>query len=371
VTISLRASVSWLLVAWSGIVASACSGRGGGSAPVIAQMTVDASGGTLAVATGNLARMQVEIPPGALAAPTLVTIVEDRPIARPGYLIVSRAARIEPSDLRALVPIRVTMPQTSQFDTHVIAMLNERHGHVVQLDPTVAVTAGDKSATAPTTGFGTFWVGEIFDGNLRTSSPSTCTGYLPMQTGNTWTFDNGLTITLEETTSEPNFAGMPVFRFLCASAQQDFGFYLHPVTQLTGELSAIDWLGVFSTTGAGFQQQQDPTFFLPLQVVAGQSVDSSYGLVGHEPYGAAAVTYGGVAVTRVTPRHGAAITTAAGEFTDLLHLDFATTTLRTTGMQPDSSMQLVLARGIGPVVVNVFGVRGTLLSATVCGTAHP
>ncbi len=319
------------------------------------ELGIGPSGGMLSISEGPLAGTVAEFPEGALARPQRISIAEARPIAHPGFVAIGPAIELRPGNLQLLQPLLLTLP----FDENARAgsppvLLARGPSGVIELDTTAA--ASEPSATAAISEPVTAWVGERLFGGVPTSE------LLPLQDGNRWELDNDLTVTAVEVTDEPNFPGETLVVLAFERPREDLAFYL----ELTNGGSGMR--GVRTTTGgSGYQEVHAAVPFAPPAVTLGQPIEAAYTLKGFEPYGSTAQNYTGTARLRITPEFRASTTTPLGTFDGLLVLRMRLQQVDSRGQSRTIDCALSLARGVGPVEVEMFGVASQLLAGSVGG----
>jgi hypothetical protein len=317
-------------------------------------MEIGSTGGTLAVTDGDYAGLSLVVPPGALDGPTTVSIARGFATAVPGYLPAGRPAVLGPAGLTFRLPVRLTLPFSPQGGEAVV-LRQGTDGRIVELGP--ADSDGLGLVAVDTVTLSTVWAAErAFDG-LATA------GFLPLDDGNVWEFEGGLTVTVVTSTTEPNIRGTLVWRLLFETADQNLGFYLMPSPD-----GSIEVVGELSTAGVGdFQQLHDPTTFLPRQVTLGQVAEAGYEYTDYEPFGAITSIGDGTAVTGLRTAKPSMIDTPAGMFGDLLEWEWNGVFTRADGAVRTLALTVTFARDTGPVAVDVFDAGWLLTGGTVSG----
>ena len=334
---------------------AACSGSG--DAATTAAATIEAKGGVFEVTEGRLAGVRVEIPPRAVDHPVRVTAEEAFSVAHPGFRAISRAVRLAP-DVAFRMPILVTLPfpPAALSSNETVILQRSASGTIVEHAPTLIDPAGRASFT--TLSLSTFWVAERLFLGVGTEE------FLPIEDGNTWTFENGLAATMTMAFTEPNFGGYPVYRLQLDGPHQSLGFYVERHWSGTTNV-----LGCWSTDGNGFQQLHDPARFLPARCTLGQGLLDAFGFTAYTPFGATEPSHTGTTVVHLRPSQPARLVTPLREFEDLLRIDVEISHWTLAG-QPSGSttLGLVFARYVGLVRVEAFGLAGDLVSGMVGGT---
>lgn len=350
-----RRPLAFLLLALCG-----CGSGGGSGDPAQLTTMVNADGGAVTVGSGPLAGVVVQIPPGALDRPTRLTVDETRAEARPGYRTISRGVAVGPTECQLRLPATVTLPVEERLLTgnEVLLLLRLPDGSLRELSP---ATVADGAVTAATAAFGVFWVGErMFDGYSTE-------GFLPLDDGNEWQFDSGLTLTTAWSFEEPNMQNPFLVRLRLQGEGLDLGWYLQQ-----SPTGSYDLIGEFSeVAGAGHQYLHAPTVLLPLRVTMGQEALAAYHFTGYQPFGSTEPAFEGAAFVRRRADQPSRMATPLGVFDDLLRLRIRTTLVLAEGATRDTVLVLTLARNVGPVALELDGVDGLLAAATVGGAPLP
>lgn len=344
-----RAAFLALLPALAG-----CSDGGPAPAP-LAEAVIDGFGGTLEVDEGLLAGTAITVPAGALAQPTRLWIARDVAAAQPGFRVLGAAAALSPFDLRFLVPVQITLPFRDGTDATVLA---RRSGRVVELGP--STSPASRRVTVETLAAASFWSVERFAGGVPVAP------FLPLGDGNVWNFDGGLTATMTQSSGEPNLGGQSVIVFEFARDGARLGFYLQRTFGPTWSLGHFAALG-----GIDYQHVHGPALFLPAATTLGQPLHTVHEFEGFQPLGATAGAYAGLGELEFLADHPEPVAVGMRTFDDLLRVRAVARHATPAGAARELEWVLTLARDVGPVAVEVFGVSASLTSATVGGQSVP
>lgn len=352
------------------LVLASCSGGGGGdSSSAIVSQQVGVSGGVLDIATGDLAGLRVEIPPGAAPAPVQVTAAEDFGFVQPGFSNLSRGIVLGPGSMQFSRPVTVTLPfDANRQSRPVVVLAREASGRVLEV---AGVTEPDTGrAQFQTLDFpARYMVAERLLGWVNTNPTGlfgSTPGMLPLQNGNRWNFTNGLVATMELTSQEPNLQGAQIFKFTIASSDQNFGFYLRRLDSPPFVYGSTETIGEFSTNGGtDYQQLHDVSMFLPAEVTLGQRLIAVLPALVYEPYGSTGASSFGTEALQVMPTGSAPVVTAVGRFQDLVRIRWEMQSRSTSGSERVGTVEMTFARGVGPVAISAFGQSGVLTNGTV------
>lgn len=353
---------------------AACSGGGGGGgSQVVAEQRFGVTGGVLSVADGELAGLVIEMPPGATTQPVALSVASDFALNQPGFSNLSRGILIRPGSVEFAVPVSVTLPfDAGRAARPVVVLARQQDGRVVEL-------AGLTELPNATVRFTTlrfpaiYWVAQRQTGWVNTNPQGVFgsrPGFLPLQDGNRWTFTNGIEVTLTASLSEPNLTGVPVHRLLIESPDQNLGLYLRRIDSPPFAYGPTEVVGEFSTNGGtDFQEVHDLNLFLPAEVTLGQQMIALLPSLLFEPYGATSPSTSATTILRVDPTGAAPLRTAVGRFDDVFRLSWSMDLRAPNGAERSAEVVMTLARGVGPVAIEVFGRAGVITSGTVAGAA--
>lgn len=354
-------------------VLCACGGGGSssGSAKVVADQRIGASGGVLEIADGELDGLRISIPTGAANEPVALQVATAFAFNQPGFGNLSRGILIGPNTKEFALPVEVTLPfDAGRQSRPAVVLARHTDGRVIEI-------AG---VTEPETGrvrFQTlrfasvYWVAQRLLGWVSTNPQGifgSVPGFLPLQDGNVWTFTNGLTIRMTASSNEPNLQGVPLYRFVVSTSEEDLGLWLRRIDAPPFAYGPTEVVGEFSTNGGtDYQEVHDLSLFLPAEVTLGQPMLAVIPSLLYEPYGALAPTSPATTVLRVAPTGSDPLQTAVGRFDDVFVLDWSMQSFAPNGGSHAEAAKFTFARGVGPVAVEAFGRRGVLQSATVNG----
>ena len=352
---------------------AACSGGGGGggAAQVVAGQRVGVAGGMLQLTTGELAGLEIAVPPGATTAPVQLTVATSFAQIQPGFSNLSRGILLGPSPREFALPVAVTLPfEAGRQGRAAVVLARQQDGRVIEI---AGVTEPDTGKVRfQTLNFpAVYWVAQRLLGWVTTNPQGvfgSTPGFLPLQTGNRWNFSNGITITLTASAAEPNLQGVTVFRLLIETPDQNLGLYLRRIDSPPFAYGPTDVLGEYSTNGGtDYQEIHDLSLFLPAEVTLGQPMLSVLPALLYQPYGTAAPTTSATTILRVLPTGVPPLRTAVGRFDDVFQLDWSMEARAPNGARQSAAVVMTLARGVGPIAVQVAGIAGVLTSGTVNG----
>ena len=348
---------------------AACSNGGGGGQPAVGSQQVGVAGGVLDITTGELAGLRVEIPAGAAPGPVQITAGEDFGFIQPGFSNLSRGIVLGPGSMAFDRAVTVTLPFDSNRQSRpVVVLAREASGRVLEV---AGVTEPDTGrAQFQTLSFpARYMVAERLLGWVNTNPTGlfgSTPGMLPLQQGNRWNFTNGLVAHLERTSQEPNLQGADVFKFTVESAHENLGFYLRRVDAPPFAYGPTETIGEFSTNGGtDYQQLHEPSLFLPAEVTLGQRLIAVQSAIVFEPYGSTGASSAGTEALQLLPQGANPVVTSVGRFQDVIQVTWQMNCLSTNGSERAGSVVLTLARGVGPVAIEAFGLRGVLSNGTV------
>lgn len=325
------------------ILLVSCGGGGGGGGQPLAE--VSTLGGVVEVTEGPLAGVRLELPPGAAPRPLPIRLAKTRALAIPGYRPLGDCFRIGPIEARFHLPALLTIPydQDDQTATEIVVLAHDVTGEVIELGPVDNPEPG--VATLRIGELGSFWVAERAFGGLSTAD------LLPLEDGNEWTFEGGLTARIALTFEEPNLLGEFIYRldFVDADGGRT-GLYLER-DFMTG---AIRYRGRYAADPEGQQIVHAAAPFLLPGVTLGRTVRSVHEVTGHEPFGGPA-TIAGTAFTESLATQPGEQETQVGIYGDVLDLEVHTRLLRRDGVEAEIPLTLRLARYVGPIAVRFGG----------------
>jgi hypothetical protein len=336
------------------------------SAPseVVASGTIGPEGGSIHVSTGALAGASIMIPPGALAMPVAITCFQDLASLAPGFIDVGPAVRIEPVGLALAVPALLTLPfdpalvPSPTTPTDFVVRLRLADGRVFealprQVDQSLGLVTVDALQLA------TWWVSVPDKVATR--------DYLPLGQGDNYEYSSGVRLTVSHTRTEPNFLGIPVLK-LTFSTPSGFVLGMYLVEDAEGALSLV---GSFEIAYDNRQERLDGAALLLAAIErVGARRDLFYSFTGFLPYGGPVPVYLGAANAVVSFVGREPIAAPAGSFEDVVQLVLATERSDSRPNTSASILRLWLAKGVGPVQVQLDeGPLYRLVRGTVGGAA--
>lgn len=326
----------------------------GSGTPVGAEATIE-PGQAFEVLEGDLAGVRVEVPIEASAVPVHITASRTVAAAVPGFRYAGRAVSFGPPRPFA-APVVVTIPFSSgaASGNELVVLQRRDDGELVEIAPS-AIDSVAGLATFHTLALGTCWAAERLFLGIGTEE------YLPVQDGDAWVFENGLSMGMTMAIGEPNvpFA----FRFTLRGPQDESTFYVDRHWSGTTEL-----LGTTSPTGGGWQRLHERRRFLPGRLTLGRGVADDFVADVYEPFGATAPTGTAVVAAELAAEQPARISTPVGDYGDLLKVRFAWSDVRSDGSKaPPRELVVTFARYVGPVELEAFGQRGLLIGGIVGG----
>jgi hypothetical protein len=334
------------------LLLASCSSGGGD--PVDAEATV-MPGEAFEVVEGDLAGVRVEIPLAASAEPVHVTVAKALAEAVPGFRYAGRALTLGPGRPFA-APLAVTIPfhAAASSGNELVVLQRCAGGGIVEIAPaSIDPVAG--LLTFHPRELGTCWAAERLFLGVGTEE------FLPVQDGDSWVFENGLSMATTMALGEPNvpFA----YRLRLQGQQDERTFYIDRHWSGTTEL-----LGTTASTGAGWQRLHERRRLLPGRVTLDRTVVDDFVADVYEPYGATVPTAAAVVSSTLVAEQPTRISTPVGDYSDLLQVRFTWSDVRTDGsLVATQEVVVTFARYVGPVAVEAFGQRGALVGGIVGG----
>lgn len=329
-----------------------CSG--GADPRVDAEATID-PGQAFAIVDGELAGVRVEVPLAASAVPVHITATRALAAAVPGFRFAGRAVALA-SATPFVAPVHVTIPfpAATASGNELVVLQRGADEELVEIAPAVIDPVAGL-ATFDTLTLGTCWLAErLF---LGTGTEE----FLPVQDGDAWVFENGLSMAMTMAIGEPNvpFA----YSLALRGPLEELSFYVERHWSGTTEL-----LGTTSMAGMGWQRLHERRRFLPARVTLGRTVADDFVADVYEPRGATVPTGQVVVSANLVAEQPTRITTPVGDYTDLLKVRFAWSDVRPDGsIASTTGVVITFARFVGPVEVEAFGQRGALIGGIVGG----
>lgn len=341
-----------------------CSGN---TSPNTVTAEVGSGGGTITVDAGPLAGTALTIPAAAVPDGTKITIDQSStPLLLgyetlgPGANFVAEAAQLAiPASARLVFDPALLPAGATGSDLVVIRQTSQ--GRRVTVPPTALdLTVGTVEVSVDR--FASYWVAR------RTLDIDfVLANYFPLFDGDTFVFDNGVVLSLQDELEEPNLEGIFVTKATFDDGLGgDYGLYLRrefTETFLFGEFSA----------SAGFQTVGiPPLLWLPETGRLDMPFFDRHGVTVYRPYGSTVPTDVAEVRTATTIASQGRLDTPLGRFTNVLELVFVIERTDSRGLIETTTDRLWLARGIGPVQIELSGIgtpaRGRLVSGVVGGS---
>jgi len=314
--------------------------------------TIGAAGGTLQVGDGEVA---LTVPGGALAGDVVISVTTGQATPLQGFAVVGIPYLFAPAATTFAVSSQLVLPYDPTLVPPVVDSSEIRvafraaDGTVAVIVPTFTDTA---SVNCDTQALGTFWV--IAPDVVAASQ------LLPLANNDVYHFENGVTLTVQRTTAEPNLSGQSVAKLTIDDGGGQSGLYF----SVAG--GALHLLGTF--TGTARQEIFDTAVLLiDARDDVGIVRPEATTFVGHEPFGAPAASYQGIAAVTTSLVGHAQIRGPLGLF-DTVQVGIGNETSNTRGVHGDQQLVLWCAFGAGPVLLQSDGEQPLhLLDATVNG----
>jgi hypothetical protein len=314
--------------------------------------TIGAAGGVLQVGNGEVS---LTVPVGALAGDVVISVTTGQSAPLQGFAAVGIPYLFAPTATTFAVAAQLVLPFDPTLVPPVVSSSEVRvgfraaDGTVAVIVPTFTDTA---SVSCDTRSLGTFWViaPDVVAASLL----------LPLANNDVYHFENGVTLTVQRTTTEPNLSGQSVARLTIDDNGDQTGLYFSVAS------GALHLLGSF--TGTARQEIFDAAVLLvDARDDVGIRRPEATTFLGYEPFGAPAASYQGIAaVTTSLPGH-AQIRGPLGLF-DTVQVGIENETSNTRGVHSDQRLVLWCASGAGPVLLQFDDAEPLhLLDATVSG----
>ncbi len=345
------------LVLTLAVLLTACSDSD--PTPPVASGEIGTAGGTVSVTTGTLNGAVITIPSGALTQATNVQIYEAAVVVVAGFRVIGPAAGFEPGGQTFGTASTLTMPfdpallTTGAPTTDIVVKTRASSGLLTDITPTTIDTA---------TGLITFTHTEFARHWIAVKDTFRPLDYFPLGSGDHYLYDNNSLLTVEATTTEPNFGGSPVIKLTLTGIGCVNGLYL---TESSGTISRM---GEFEICSRNEQEvQATGTTWLALYDTIGTSRAQTYTYTGYQPYGGLVPRYTGLHNETTDILRRTSVSTALKTFSDVIEVEFTTTFSETPGPSGTKTLHLWLAKGVGPVLYSDSNVIRSLVAATVGG----
>lgn len=333
-----------------------------------ASEVIDASGGTVQVTQGVLTGVTLVVPPNSISQRTTISVFEGVVSTVPGELAVGPAAEFTPEPTGFNPPALLVLTfdpalvPSGVAPADYIVKSRASTGEITDLTPKQVDTANGL-LSVDIFALATFWVAvpDVFVAD----------DYLPLQSGNVYRFNNGFVLTVSETTNEPNFESVRMFKLSWSGVGLTTGVYLDPDAQ-----GAINALGNFWVSTGLINEQQRfsaPWLFLAAREEVGTERDSVRNYNVFSPFGGLVPARMGIAdINTAFPSRGP-VATPLGTFTDTVRVELTTNWAETPpgpkGAFGTSLVTLCLAKDVGPVAYQIDMMpAGLITSGTVNGT---
>ena len=343
-----------------GLLAS-CSGR---SDQFAAQGVIDAGGGTVTVTSGPLTGTAVLIPAGAVEGPTDIKIREGSRTELLGFKNVGLCTSVSPSGLGLRVNGTVTLVFAPELvpagatESDFVVFRQTSPGRNAALEPTSVDIAGG-TLQLDVERLASYWVA-VQTQDLEFLLPN----FLPLRSGDSYTFDNGIDLTLEDTASEPNLEGVSIVKATFARGIEGIGLYL------IRAFAETFFVGSYAIDGSFQETTFPPVLFLGATGVVGRVFEDSSTVSLYQPF----PTVFPAAIlelrTFVKIESVGNLSTPLGTFSDVIEVSFRAEREDDAGNVAVTQDTLWLARGVGPVKISLDQVpdgMGRLTGGSVNG----
>ncbi len=225
---SLRESLrSWrcglggaLLLAALAIV-PACSTETGGTVPFFS--VIGPEGGTLVIPLGQIVgEITLAVPENALSQEVTITVSEGQATDMNGWQVVGTVLDLTPPSTQFALPAMATIPYNPLAVSSAVQndeLRVARRSTTGQISLLVPTMIDERFGTVfyDTSALGTFWV---VAPDVVSSSD-----LFPLNAGDSYRYDSGLVVTVEQTASEPNIAPLLVAKVTFTRDNSTFGIY--------------------------------------------------------------------------------------------------------------------------------------------------
>jgi len=328
------------------LVLAACSGSSGSTGEqLLAEAVIGPAGGILAVSDGAFAGLQLGVQAGVLQQPTRIRAVAVPPIGS-AAAPVGHGFRFEPEDLQfAAAPAVVILPYRPDYvrgtapGNVAVQHQNAAVGEL-RLEPR-SVDVGQGFVSCEVRVLGSFQV-------VQNPIASSILEYMPRSFEHL-EYDGDLAIDVVQVVDEPHLAGVPLWRWFFTLAGQEFGYYL-----VDGVNVPAAALGAFSNTES-WQELWTPQLQLIGAPYGPPPLPVTAAVQGFEPYPQSTSEFSGTVTLLQETAWAAPEITMFAPFFDLFRSHIVIDVERTGHASRHQELTLWLARGIGPVVVQIDG----------------
>ncbi len=300
--------------------------------------TIGAAGGDFVVGSGVLT---LSVPAGALAADTILRVTAGTSTPQVGWTEVSAVVEFLPGDLTFAVPATLILPYAAARISSTVSNSELRVAY--RRDPTSAVVtllpsaANGGSIVVEAAALGTYWAiaPDVVDADTL----------WPLNDGDTYTFDSGLTLTVTRTATEPNLAPLPVAKITLEFGGRTFGWYLDDRNARLGRLGtfvAPDFQEVFDTSLLLVDTRDRIGLVRPVATT----------FRGFAPFGQTTVGYRGITAITTTIAARERIGTLLGSF-DTIRVPTQMTWNNSDLEQGEEQLEFWFARRVGPVALRL------------------
>lgn len=333
------------------LAVAACDNSSATTPPPLG-IAIGPAGGSLLLGTGTL---QLDVPPGALATTTVIRITADAAAPIAGWIAVSPAFRFLPEDLTfaasctLLLPYSAASVSAAVADTELRVAQRTADGTLLPLTPS---SASSGFASVALDELGTFWViaPDVVD----------AASLFPLGNGDVYTFDTGLSMSVQRTASEPNLAPTTVAKIAFTGPGAGGGLYFDDAAgqlALAGSFRAAAQF-VFDDAAQLIDARDDVGTVRPVAT----------GFAGYAPFGQTTPDRRGLAAVTTTIVDRATVAVPLGAAATV-HVLVRTRRTADDGSVTDDLLELWCAPDVGPIAMRLAdgGVVHSLVSATVAG----
>ncbi|MHC5066104.1 MAG: hypothetical protein ACYTG5_19255 [Planctomycetota bacterium] len=340
---------------------ASCRGDSGSSA---GEGAIGPAGGVVTVTTGPLTGTILSVPPGALFKPIYIEVNQASEPEVDGFENIGPGTNFSPTGLSldelaaATLVFEPARLPVIESPGEVMVIRQSSQGRRTFLTPrSVDMDAG--VVVVDIDSLSTYWVA------VQTQSVGfILSNYLPLLDGDSYVYDNGFALLVENSFSEPNLEGLLVSALSFVRDGGGFGYYL------SREFAKTFYLGGFDVLGAFQEVVLFPLLFLDATGFVGEAFADTGLLAVFEPL-AAPIPSGEVEVrTLVRIESSGSLPTVLGRFSDVLEVSVRVEREDSFGNVSETLDVFWLARGVGPVQISLDGVVdgiGSLVAGVVDG----
>ncbi len=349
-------SIRGLPALLAALTLAACNGSSSGDPPA-ASGSLGPSGGSLGVPSGELTGTRLTVPAGALSSDTWFTIDVGLRSNIPGVAHLGAAAEITPAATVFGAPATVTVP----FDPRLvppgatvdqIQMGFRNSVGMVTVIPATVVDLANARVSAQVLGLGTFW--PVSPDLVPASS------LLPLNDGDTYTFDSGLVLAVARTSTEPNLPPVDIAKLSFVETGRTTAWYFRE------DAGAVESYGRLEV-GIGQEINDSEITVLPAVVQLGARISSVTTYLGYWPFGTSLVAYTGIREETTLVAEKLDVAVPAGVFPGSYRVVFTSDFRDTQPQQGTRTITMWLAPGVGPVRIQFDQGSVTDLTQAVVG----